>query len=45
MAVDAENRLYMAEALEPVRSLDEALVEGVLKTIERGKFVLAEVPG
>lgn len=29
--------------MEPVRSRDEALVEGVLKTIKRGKFVPAEV--
>ena len=44
MAVDAESCfLYMVEALEPVRSLGEALVEGVLRTIEKGKFVPAEV--
>lgn len=44
MSVDAETRfLYTVQALEPVRSLGEVLVEGVLQTIERGKFVPAEI--
>lgn len=44
MAADAERRfLYTVQALEPVRSFGEALVEGVLQTIEKGKFVPAEV--
>ncbi len=44
MAVDAESRfLYMVEALEPVRLASEGLMEAVLQTIEKGKFVPAEV--
>jgi hypothetical protein len=35
--------LYTVQALEPVRSLGEVLVEGVLQTIEKGKFVPVEV--
>jgi hypothetical protein len=44
MAADAEMRfLYMVHAFEPTRSVGEVLVEGVLQTVEKGKFVPAEV--
>ena len=33
----------MVEALEPVRTKGEVLAEGVLQTIEKGKFVPSEV--
>jgi len=44
MAADAEIRfLYMVQAFEPTRSVGEALMEGVLQTVEKGRFVPAEV--
>ena len=44
MAADAEIRfLYMVHAFEPTRSVGEVLMEGVLQTVERGKFVPADV--
>jgi hypothetical protein len=44
MAADAEIRfLYMVHACEPTRSAGEVLMEGVLQTVEKRKFVPAEV--
>jgi hypothetical protein len=44
MAADAEIRfLYMVHAFEPTRSVGEVLMEAVLQTVEKGKFVPAEV--
>jgi hypothetical protein len=44
MAVDAENLfLYVVEAFEPSRPTGEVLMEALLLTIERGKFVPAEI--
>ena len=44
MAADAEIRcLYMVHAFEPTRSVGEVLMEAVLQTVERGRFVPAEV--
>jgi hypothetical protein len=44
MGVDAENEfLYMVHAFGPESPVAEVLMEGVLQTIERGKFVPAEV--
>jgi hypothetical protein len=44
MAVDAESRfLYVVHAMEPVCPTGEVMMEGVLQTIERDKFVPSEV--
>lgn len=44
MAVDAESRfLYTVEALEPIHPAGEVLVEAILQTIDKGRFVPAEV--
>jgi hypothetical protein len=44
MAADAETRfLYMVHAFEPTCSVGEVLMEGVLQTVEKGRFVPAEV--
>jgi hypothetical protein len=44
MAADAEIRfLYMVQAFEPDRPAGEVLMEGVLQTVEKNKFVPAEV--
>src|SRR5580692_99425 len=44
MAVDARNQyLYMVRTFSPETSLAEVLMEGVLQTIEKGRFVPAEV--
>jgi hypothetical protein len=44
MAADAEIRfLYMVHAFEPTRSVGEVLMEAVLQTVEKGRFVPAEV--
>jgi hypothetical protein len=44
MGVDAENQfLHMVHAFGPDNAVSEVLMEGVLQTIERGKFVPAEV--
>jgi hypothetical protein len=44
MAADAEIRfLYMVHAFEPTRPVGEVLMEAVLQTVEKGRFVPAEV--
>jgi hypothetical protein len=44
MAADAEIRfLYMVHAFEPTRPVGEVLMEAVLQTVEKGRFVPGEV--